>query len=135
MFYRGQNNLCFCFSIYFSFLIFVLYILKQLNFHSHPLSKDENGNSVSSMKPSSKKNDGIRGDVDTYGKDGPNDSPSFILGYDVTQNTPSSQIGGTGRTSEDVTKQISFYNGQGPVGKPIDYKKFTKTVKAINDTK
>jgi hypothetical protein len=65
------------------------------------------------------------GDTDSYGKDGPNDSPSVVLGYEV-KGTNSGQV---------VTKQIGFYNGSGAVGKPINYNDFKEAAKKINNPK
>lgn len=98
--------------------------------HTHPNGVDANGEivDVGAPKPS-----GATGDVGSYGKDGPNDSPSVVLGYEVTKTTTSSQIGGTTRTDTNITPQVGFYNGSGQVGQPVDYKDLKKAANKINN--
>lgn len=106
--------------------------------HSHPNTMDASGqiaeNGVGAPGPSGTKGGtpGKKGDTDSYGKDGPNDNPSIVLGYSVLKTTTSNQIGGTSRTITDITKQIGFYTGAGQVGQPIDYNKFKKAAEKIN---
>jgi RHS repeat-associated protein len=106
--------------------------------HVHPNEVDANGEIIYAGEASPSgtvKSDGTATkDIGSYGKDGPNDSPSVVLGYDVTKTTTTSQIGGESRTSTTVTKQIGFYNGSGQVGQPVNYKDFKKAVNKINDT-
>ena len=104
--------------------------------HTHPNVVSANGeiNDVGAPSPSGTKGGtGKTGDTDSYGKDGPNNSPSVVLGYSVEKTTTTSQIGGTSSTSTTVTKQVGFYNGNGQVGKPIDYSQFKKAATKVNN--
>jgi len=98
--------------------------------HTHPNDVDANGEIVGVGKPNPS---GADGDVGSYGKDGANDSPSVVLGYDVNKTTTTSQIGGTTRTDTTVTKQVGFYNASGQVGQPVDYKDLKKAANKINN--
>jgi RHS repeat-associated protein len=104
--------------------------------HTHPteITKDKRGNildvpSVGAPSPS-----GVSGDMGSYGKDGPNNRPSVVLGYEVQKETQTQQIGGTTRTTWSVTKMVGFYNGSGQVGKPVEYDKLKKASQTINKT-
>ncbi|MGX7668863.1 DUF6443 domain-containing protein [Flavobacterium pedocola] len=105
--------------------------------HTHPNGTDANGEIVDVGAPNPSGTIGADGtgtkDIGSYGKDGPNDSPSVVLGYDVTKTTTTSQIGGTTRTDTTVTRKIGFYNGSGQVGQPVNYKDFKKAVDKINN--
>jgi len=97
--------------------------------HVHPNVKDAKGEIVSVGAPSPS---GKEGDTGSYGKDGPNDSPSAVLGYKVEKFTTTSTIGGNSSTTTTVTRQVRYYNGTGPVGEPINYNQLKKIVKKIN---
>jgi RHS repeat-associated protein len=97
--------------------------------HVHNNEFDSSGNITVPGAPTP--SIGKDADTGSYGKDGANNSPSVVLGYEVT--TTTTQIGPvTSRT--DITKQVGFYNDKGAVGKPIDYDKFKKAAKKINNS-
>jgi RHS repeat-associated protein len=97
--------------------------------HSHPNVKDASGNiiEVGSPDPSM----GAGKDTGSYGKDGPNDRPSVVLGYKV-ENVTTQTLEGTSKTAQYVTKMVGFYNATGQVGKPVNYQDFKKAAEKIS---
>ena len=99
--------------------------------HTHPNEVDKKGNlmdnGVGAPAPSPN-------DIKSYGKDGPNDRPSVVLGYKAEKTETTDVIGGRTSTSTSITKQIGFYNSSGVVGKALDYNDFKKTAIKINKT-
>ncbi|OYU79335.1 MAG: hypothetical protein CFE23_14615 [Flavobacterium sp. BFFFF1] len=99
--------------------------------HVHTLEKDDK-NTTGGARPSSSQTtpDGRPGDVESYGRNGNNNSLSIVLGFKVEEVTTSNKFGSS--TYTNVSKMIGFYNGTGGVGPIIDYNKFKRTVKKIN---
>ncbi|MCY1536915.1 RHS repeat-associated core domain protein [compost metagenome] len=99
--------------------------------HTHPNGVDSKGEIVDAGSPSPS---GAGGDVDSYGADGPNDSPSVVLGYEVIKTT-SNTVSGGNHTDTKITRKVGFYNGNGQVGQPVDYKELKKAAEKINNPK
>jgi len=111
--------------------------------HVHPLGNDPNkqGSPIASGTATG---DADAGDTDSYGKSGPNDSPSVVLGYDVQKTesggsdirTNTSVFNNTGNeptTTTTTTKTVGFYNQNGMVGQPVKYDDLKKAAQKINN--
>lgn len=110
--------------------------ISSYDVHTHPNVFDANGNIIEVGLPNPSGTVGAGGsgtkDIGSYGKDGPNDSPSIVLGYNAVKNTTSNQLGGNTQTTTTITKKIGFYNSKGSVGTPMNYNDFKKAVQKIN---
>ena len=111
--------------------------------HVHPLGDDPNKHG-SPIASGTATGDADAGDTDSYGKSGPNDSPSVVLGYDVQKTesggsdirTNTSVFNNTGNeptTTTTTTKTVGFYNQNGMVGQPVKYDDLKKAAQKINN--
>jgi len=95
--------------------------------HTHPLTKDKNGNvtAIGLPKPSETDKNNIVGN-----------QSNVVLGYrEIIKPLPSGQIGGT--PEREYRPSIGFYNASGLIHKEnaIDFSTYKKAIKRINKNK